>query len=159
MAKKIVKITLNNLSDKVDKLASAMENGFKRLDSKMDEGYKRLDSKMDEGYKRLDSKMDEGYKRLDSKMDMGFKRLDGKVDAGFKQAEENRESLARMIAGGFEDVMEKMATKDDIAKLEVGQENIQLRLDGMAPHFEVVALERRVKRLEDRTGIRHTIHP
>lgn len=114
MRKKAKKVTLNNLSDKVDKLAATVEVGFKQVNSKM--------------------------------------------DSGFAKAEENRESLARMISGGFKDVMGRIGKLDvGQAKLEQGQENIQLRLDSMAPQFEVKQLERRVKRLEDRAGIRHAI--
>jgi len=107
----------------------------------------------------IDSKMGAGFNRLDAKMDAGFKRLDSKMDAGFNQAEENRESLARIIKGGFDDVLERLETKadkSDIIRLEQGQENILLRLDYLAPQFEVKELTRRVKRLEDKVGIRHT---
>lgn len=86
-------------------------------------------------------------------MEAGFKRIEGQMDKGFKAAREDNESLARMVANGFEHT----ATKDDIAKLDQGQENIQLRVDSLAPQFEVKGLERRVKRLEDRAGIRHSI--
>ena len=105
MSKQTKKITLDGLADKVDKLASAMESGFKRMDK------------------------------------------------GFKDSKEDNESLARMVANGFEHT----ATKDDIARLEQSQENLQLRVDSLAPYFEVKHLERRVKRLEDRAGIRNTI--
>ena len=105
MSKQTKKITLNGLADKVDKLASTMEAGFKRMDK------------------------------------------------GFKDAKEDNESLARMVANGFEHT----ATKEDIARLEQGQENLQLRVDSLAPYFEVKHLERRVKRLEDRAGIRNTV--
>jgi hypothetical protein len=120
MSKQNKKITLDGLSDKVDKLASVME--------------------------------------------AGFKRVEGRMDKGFKDAKENNEFLARMTAKGFEDVAKsfedvnaRMATKDDLLKLEQGQENIQLRLDSMAPYFEVKQLEHRVKRLEERAGIHNTI--
>lgn len=96
--------------------------------------------------------------KLASAMEAGFKQLGGRMDKGFKDAKGDNESLARMVANGFEHVMDKMATKDDIARLEQGQENIQLRVDSLAPQFEVKGLERRVKRLEDRAGIRHTLH-
>ena len=127
MSKQTKNITLNglgatvsNLSAKVDKLASAMEAGFKQVNERMD---------------------------------TGFKRVDAKMDAGFKKAEENRESLARMISNGFEHT----ATKAGFDILENSQEEIKLRLDNVANKFEVRELERRVKRLEDKTGIRHTI--
>ena len=117
MSKNTKKVSLDSLATKVDKLASTMEAGFKRLESKMDKG--------------------------------------------FKASKEDNESLARMVANGFENT----STKDDISKLEKGQatleqgqESIQLRVDSLAPQFEVKGLERRVKRLEDRAGIRHTIH-
>jgi hypothetical protein len=81
-------------------------------------------------------------------METGFKGM-GK---GFKQIreqmKEGNESLARMVSNGFEQ------TGNSIALLEQGQENIQLRLDYLAPQFEVRQLERRVKRLEDKAGIR-----
>ena len=120
MSKQTKKITLDSLSAKVDKLASAMESGFKGLEGKMDKGFQAVRQEM---------------------------------ATGFEKAEENRENLAVMISNGFD----RTATKDDIAKLEQGQENIQLRLDSMAPNFEVRELTRRVKRLEDRAGIRHSI--
>ncbi len=54
----------------------------------------------------------------------------------------------------------EMATKEDIKDLkkdlkllEFGQENIQLRLDSMAPNFEVKALHKRVERIEQKVGI------
>ena len=42
------------------------------------------------------------------------------------------------------------------SRLDQGQENIQLRVDSLAPQFEVRELTRRVKRLEDRVGIRYS---
>ena len=139
MGKKAKKNTLDDLGATVGGLSATVGN---------------LSAKVD----KLASAMEAGFKRADTKMEAGFKRLDGKMDAGFNKAEDNRESLARMIANGFEDVQNKMATKDDMARLEQGQEDIKLRLDSMAPHFEVVSLERRVQRLEDRVGIHHALH-
>lgn len=110
MRKKTKKVTLDNLSVKVDKLASALESGFKRMDK------------------------------------------------GFKDAKEDNESLARMVANGFEHTAKDiLGLKDSMITLENGQEDIKLRVDSLAPHFEVKQLERRVKRLEDRAGIRPTI--
>lgn len=91
--------------------------------------------------------------KLAATMEAGFKQVESRMDKGFKEAKGDNESLARMVANGFEHT----ATKDDITKLEQGQENIQLRVDSLAPQFEVKQLERRVKRLEDRAGIRHAI--
>ena len=102
---------------------------------------------------KLAATMEAGFKRMDT----GFKRVDNKMDAGFKKAEKNRESLARMIANGFEDVTAKMATKDDIVILQNDVSDMKLRVDSLAPYFEVKHLERRVKRLEDRAGIRNAI--
>jgi hypothetical protein len=125
MKKQIQKVTLDTLSDKVDKLAS--------------------------------------------KMEAGFEYLSGKMDKGFKKLEEDIESLATMTAQRFEntptkDDLKNFATKEDIksvrtdlARLEQGQENIQLRVDSLAPQFEVSSLERRVKRLEEKTGLRTPI--
>jgi hypothetical protein len=150
MAKTTKKITLDGLSNKVDKLASAMQAGFKSINTRigsMDTRIGSIDAKMNAGFKRLDSKIN----GMDAKMDSGFKRLDAKMESGFNRAEENREALARMISGGFDEVLGK------IDKLDQGQENIQLRLDNTAPKFELREHEKRIKRLEDRAGIRHTI--
>lgn len=104
------------------------------------------------------SNLSDKVDKLASAMEVGFKRLEGKMDKGFKDAKEDNESLARMVANGFEQTANDFSgVKDSISRLEQGQENIQLRVDSLAPQFEVRGLERRVKRLEDRAGIRHTI--
>lgn len=93
---------------------------------------------------------------LAATVEAGFKQM----DTSFKEAKEDNESLARMVANGFEHTATKediKSVRNDIAVLEQGQENIQLRVDSLAPQFEVRQLERRVKRLEDKTGIRHTV--
>lgn len=136
MIKKAKKVTLETL-------AATMEAGFKHSEAEL----KQATARMEAGFKHAQSEL----KQVEGRMDVGFKRLDGKMDAGFKKVNEDIESLARMTARGFED------TANNIAKLEQGQENIQLRVDNLAPTFEVRSLERRVKRLEDKTGIRHTI--
>lgn len=89
---------------------------------------------------------------LATKMDAGFKQVNerfDKVDKKFYQVNENHESLARMVAKGFEEVDSRFVT------LERGQEEIKLRLDNVAYKFEVVDLEKRVGRLEAKAGIRH----
>jgi outer membrane murein-binding lipoprotein Lpp len=134
MKKKIKKVTLDSLGNTVGSLSvtvGSLSTTVENLSTKVD--------------------------KLASAMENGFKRLDGKMDAGFKRAEENHDSLARMVKGGFDDVMERLETKADksaVARLEQGQENMQLRLDYLAPQFEVKELTRRVKRLEDKVGIR-----
>ena len=67
------------------------------------------------------------------------------------------EDLAAMTAKGFENT----ATKADVVrldnrlgKLEQGQEDIKLKLDNVAYRFELVELQKRVERLEQKTGIR-----
>ena len=118
------KITLDSLSAKVDKLASTMEAGFKRMDG------------------------------IDTKIGA----LDTKVTAGFKKVGDDIESLAQITSKGFEDVMGRIGKLDEgQSRLDQGQENIQLRVDSLAPQFEVRELTRRVKRLEDRVGLRNTI--
>lgn len=103
---------------------------------------------------------------LAATMKAGFKQLGSGMDKGFREAKEDNESLARMVANGFEHTSNDFfglkgdvsGLKDGVSRLEQGQENIQLRVDSLAPNFEVKGLERRVKRLEDRAGIRHTMH-
>lgn len=105
---------------------------------------------------------------LAATMEAGFKRM----DTGFKDVKEDNESLARMVAGGFEHTTKDIAglkadvgvlktdvgeLKTDVGSLQTDVSDIKLRLDYLAPKFEVRDLERRVKRLEDKTGIRHTV--
>lgn len=70
------------------------------------------------------------------------------------------EELARITAKGFENTPTKKDFTDlkaDVGILQTDVSDIKLRLDNLAPKFEVRDLEKRVKRLEDKTGIRHTI--
>jgi len=142
MLKKVKKATLNTLATTVGGISGTVNSLSTTVNT-------------------LSGKLD----KLSSAMEAGFKRM----DKGFKEAKENNESLARMVAGGFEHVnTDIFKLKEGQAKLEQGyakleqgqirleqgQENIQLRLDYLAPQFEVKQLTRRVKRLEDKIGIR-----
>lgn len=136
MSKKIKKVTLESLATTVGSVSTTVDSLSATVGS-------------------LSTKVES----LVTTVEAGFKRM----DKGFKEAKEDNESLARMVSHGFEDVTAKMATKDSVikldqsqARLEQGQENMLLRLDYLAPQFEVKELTRRVKRLEDRAGIRHT---
>jgi uncharacterized phage infection (PIP) family protein YhgE len=141
MSKKIVKVSLESLSDKVDKLASAMEGGFKSIDKQFEKVDKRLEN------------VDTRFKSIDNRLEI----LDTKITKGFDRAEENREILARIIGESFLEANTNIKQIDEkVIGLAQGQEDIQLRLDSMAPQFEVSELQRRAKRLEDRTGIKYT---
>ncbi|PIR96123.1 MAG: hypothetical protein COT92_02870 [Candidatus Doudnabacteria bacterium CG10_big_fil_rev_8_21_14_0_10_42_18] len=59
------------------------------------------------------------------------------------------DDLAVMVAQGFENT----ATKDDIARLDQGLEEVKLRLDGVAYRFELAELQKRIQLLEKRVGI------
>lgn len=77
------------------------------------------------------------------------------------------DDLAAMVATGFDSTATKKDITDlktdfadlkaDVGTLQTDVSDIKLRLDNLAPKFEVRDLERRVTRLEDKTGIRHTI--
>lgn len=72
------------------------------------------------------------------------------------------EDLARMIKGGFDDHdkrFDKVDSRFDkidlrLGNLEQGQDEIKVRLDNVAYRFEVEDLQRRVKKLEFKLGIR-----
>lgn len=73
-----------------------------------------------------------------------------------KKTKTTIDDLARMVADGFANT----ATKSDIQGLstrmdflEIGQEDIKLRLDNAAYKFEMKELEHRVEVLEDKTGV------
>ncbi len=136
------KATLDTLSTKIDTLASLMESSFKGIDYKI--------VGMNGKIIGLGGK----FSGLDVKID----GLDSKMDKGFKEAKEDNESLARMVANGFEQTANDISSlKESVITFDHRQEDIKLRLDSLAPHFEVKQLERRVKRLEDRAGLRHAV--
>lgn len=65
------------------------------------------------------------------------------------------DDLAGMVKGGFDEVngrLDKLETR--FTTLERGQEDIILKLDNVAYRFELVALEKRVKELEEKVGIK-----
>lgn len=69
--------------------------------------------------------------------------------------------LAVMVAKGFNDITNRMATKDDLAllekrmtdKFELEVNRLDLRLDQMAPDFDVKDLKKRVTRIETHLGL------
>jgi len=65
------------------------------------------------------------------------------------------EDLARMVKGGFDGVdrrFDKVETRLD--GLENGIEEIKLKLDQVAYRFEIEELNRRLKRVEAKLGIK-----
>jgi len=79
------------------------------------------------------------------------------------------EDLARMIKKGFDDHDKRLNSVDKrfdkvdsrlgkidlrLGNLERGQDEIKVRLDNVAYRFEVEDLQRRVKKLELKVGIR-----
>ncbi len=78
---------------------------------------------------------------------------------------ESIEELAQMTAKGFENTAKDVSgvkagvagLKSDVQILQTDVSDIKLRLDNLAPKFEVRDLEKRVSRLEEKTGIRHAM--
>lgn len=74
------------------------------------------------------------------------------------------EKLAVMVATGFADTVRRADFKElktdvtqlktDVAELKTDVSDIKLRLDYLAPKFEVHDLEKRVTRLEIKNGLR-----
>ncbi len=65
------------------------------------------------------------------------------------------EDLARLTQRGFEDVGKNFQhVERRLDNLEQGQEDIKLRLDNVAYRFELQELEKRVKKLEFKAGIK-----
>lgn len=66
-----------------------------------------------------------------------------------------------MVAKGFNDITNRMATKDDLAllekrmtdKFELEVNRLDLRLDQIAPDFDVKDLKKRVTRIETHLGL------
>ena len=69
---------------------------------------------------------------LAATMEAGFKLLGSRMDKGFKEGKEDNESLARMVAGGFEHAAKDISgLKDSMVTLERGQEDLKLKLDSL----------------------------
>ena len=70
---------------------------------------------------------------------------------------ESIEELMRMTASGFENTVSKTEhneLKSNVENLQSDVSDIKLRLNNLAPKFEVDDLEKRVKRLEIKAKIR-----
>jgi len=107
-----------------------------------------LAKKMDEGFKRANQRMNEGFKRADQRMNEGFKRADQRMD-------EKIDQLALAVKNGFdENTRQHQQIFNRIDNLERGQEEIKLRLDGVAYRFEVQELDRRLKKVEAKLKIK-----
>jgi predicted nucleic acid-binding Zn-ribbon protein len=80
------------------------------------------------------------------------------------------DDLAGMVAKGFEGVNKQFegvegrfkgidnqfkGVNQRLAALEEGQEQIKLKLDNVAYRFELIELQKRVERLEAKSGIRY----
>jgi len=92
-----------------------------------------LAKKMDEGFKKADQKIDEKIDQLALAVKSGFDEVDKRFDENTKQHQQ---------------------IFDRIDNLEQGHEEIKLRLDGVAYHFEVQELDRRLKRVEAKLKIK-----
>jgi uncharacterized protein YoxC len=87
------------------------------------------------------------------------------MQAGFNKVDKDIESLAQMTARGFENTAKDIGgvkadvadLKSDVQILQTDVSDIKLRLDNLAPKFEVRDLEKRVERLEEKAGIRHAV--
>jgi predicted nuclease with TOPRIM domain len=67
------------------------------------------------------------------------------------------EVLATMVATGFENTDGNFSNLNDKTEtLQSEVSDIKLRLDNLTPKFEVRDLEKRVTRLEHKTGIRRS---
>ncbi|MDR3643323.1 MAG: hypothetical protein P4L74_06910 [Candidatus Doudnabacteria bacterium] len=81
--------------------------------------------------------------------------LAAEMNAGFGKVGVGIEKLARITTKGFENTAADIkGVKSDVQTLQTDVSDIKLRLDNLAPKFEVKDLEKRVRRLEVKTGIR-----
>lgn len=122
------KITLENLAGKMDEGFKNMDEGFKRVDGKFD----GVDGKFKEAEKHTDKKIDEKIDGLALAVAKGFEGIDKRFDENAKQHQ-------RFL--------------DKFENLGQGQEDIKLKLDNVAYRFEIVDLDKRLKKLEVKLGI------
>lgn len=71
---------LDDLSDRVGRIETKMDDGFVHIDQR----FKETDQKMEAGFARLDRKMDEGFARMDAKFDAFNERFDTMYQTLFK---------------------------------------------------------------------------
>lgn len=109
--------------------------------------------KFDESTKHTDKKFTESIKHTDDKFAESIKHTSKKFDESIKHSDNNTEMLARIVNNSFI----KMSAENNrrFNLLETGQEDIKLRLDSTAYRFELVELQRRVKILETKQGIKN----
>ena len=101
---------------------------------------------------------------LTATMQAGFTKVNSDMQAGFTKVNKDIETLAQITAKGFENTANEIGglksdvktLKSDVQTLQTDVSDIKLRLDNLAPKFEVRDLEKRVVRLETKAGIRHT---
>ena len=78
------------------------------------------------------------------------------LTGGLQDLKVSIEELAQMTANGFADVKTDFnSLKTDFKTMRTDLSDMKLRLDYLAPNFEVRDLEKRVTRLEIKTGLRH----
>ena len=91
--------------------------------------------------------MDKGFEKVDQRFVEAEKHFDKKID-------EKIDGLALMVGKGFnENTEQHQRFLDKFDNLEQGQEDIKLRLDNVAYRFEIVDLDKRLKKLEVKLGI------
>lgn len=103
-----------------------------------------LAQEMRQGFANVEKRF-EGVDRQFAGVDKQF----AGVDAQFARVDTQFESMATMIAKGFEST----ATKQDVARVEERLGVVETKLD-RALYTEMTHLEARVKRLEQRAGIK-----
>lgn len=94
---------------------------------------------------------------LATMMSAGFANVDKKFDEVRVAIKDSQEELAQMVAAGFEQSKQDLENvhkelKQDIQMLDMNVERIDMRLDNLAPQFEVDDLKRRVTKLEKKAA-------
>ncbi|MFH1900195.1 MAG: hypothetical protein ABIJ83_02910 [Patescibacteria group bacterium] len=123
----------------------------------------KMDEKIKNNNDVLLEKMDEKIKNNNGVL---LEKMDEKIknnnDVLLEKMDEKIEDLARMINHEFNEINKKMdkgfdSLKNRIKNIENGQENIEMKFNNVAYHFEVIELQKRVETLETKANIQFSL--
>lgn len=144
------KFTIDDLANNIDKLVKITSQGFIDQDKKVDQKIDKLAKITAQGFIDQDKKTDQKIEKLTTIMTQGFINQD-------KKTEDKIDNLARLVVNGHEELKHEFNSKfsqmdNRMNRLEIGQDDIKLRLDNVAYRFELNELNKRVSVLEKKVS-------
>jgi hypothetical protein len=160
------KSDLKNFATKDDLKGFAKKDDLKNFATKDD--LKRFATKddlanfaMKDDLKKLESRMATKDDLANFATKDDIKRLESKIDSTKDELVMTIDELRISTAEGFEDVQGQLQEHGkrfdkidaELIEIKAEQENVKLRMDQLAPKFEVVDLKKRVTKIEKVVGV------